>query len=221
MTAQPHNPDPGLQEAEGTETDSMPITSIAIDHARLRERAAVYRLLGRLWLHELDADLLRDLRCPPLSDAFAAAGGTMPPVEAESDTIDALAIDYCQLFLGPRGHLPPHQSVWADGQFQGPTTAALPAEFKELDLPYPGDMADHLGQQLTTMAVILERLAAEKTVAACQLDTASVFFQQRLNWTAELCKRSAAQAQTAFYRSVVTMTQAFLTQEHAAWLVVD
>jgi len=193
--------------------------TIAIDPTQLQARAAVYRLLGRLWQSEVDESLLRDLQHEPLHNAFVASGGSIPPAGTDETALEELAIDYCHLFLGPSGHLPPYQSVWAEGHFQGAATVAAKTQYEALGLPTPDGMADHLGKQLTAMAMILERLATHGSVATTDLDTAQAFFSQRLSWTDELCQCAAERARTAFYRSVATMTQRFLSEEATAWLL--
>lgn len=195
--------------------------TIAVEPAQLQARAAVYRLLGRFWLKEIDADLLHELHAPPLREAFVSAGGLLPQETAETDTLEELEIDYCQLFLGPSGHLPPYQSVWTDGHFQGEATVAAQTHFQELHLPVPRGTADHLGEQLVAMAIVLERLAAAPQVTTSELEAARRFFSLRLTWPNELCKLATQRAQTRFYRSVVAMTQAFLTDERRAWLAAD
>ncbi len=196
-----------------------PTQTIAIDPVPFRTRAAVYRLLGRLWLREVDADLLASLGSSPLNASFVAAGGTLPGPGSEFDRLEVLATDYCQLFVGPSGHLPPHQSVWGSGHFQGEATVSMRRELEAHSLPQPDGMADHLGEQLAAMAVIIERLAAQPAAEIAQLDAARDFFARHLAWTDELCRQATSRAQTDFYRSLMTMTQDFLQEERRAWLV--
>ena len=73
--------------------------------------ANVYFLLARLWNHEVDAGTLRQLLSEDVAAAYVEAGGWLPPVTEISDAlINEFAIQYCGCFLGPKGHLPPHQS---------------------------------------------------------------------------------------------------------------
>lgn len=70
--------------------------------------------------------------------------------------VEQLAIDYCQLFIGPADHLPPFQSVWQSGQFHGSTTASM-REFVD-PVGYEataGIMLDHPGVQLGIMGHVL------------------------------------------------------------------
>ena len=100
------------------------MTNAPFTDDQLACRAAVYRLLARLWRREIDAATLEQLLAGSVRKAYLAAGGSLPEV-ADQATCDALAGDYCQLFLGPAGHLPPYQSVWSDGQFHGAAAQSL------------------------------------------------------------------------------------------------
>ena len=64
------------------------------------ERKHIYRLLARIWMREVDRHLILELSQTPLKESFVAAG-VMLPVDAGKATIEQLAIDYWQLFLGP------------------------------------------------------------------------------------------------------------------------
>ena len=49
-------------------------TSSLNSTAETTARSATYRLLARLWLREVEAQLLRELQSPPLRDSFLEAG---------------------------------------------------------------------------------------------------------------------------------------------------
>jgi TorA maturation chaperone TorD len=206
----------------------------AIRPEELTARSGVYRLLARLWLREVDEALWSALRQPPLSEFFTQAGG-LPP-EAE---VDELAIDFCQLFLGPTGHLPPYQSVWERGQFQSPATSSMHA-FADLigyefgSQPHAA-MPDHLGVQLDVMASILEVVAdafaaedatdCDRAAAGNRIDTATevatTFFQRHLAWPEPLFLAAEPRATTGFYRSVIALTREFLHHEQRAWTLME
>ena len=177
-------------------------------------RSGVYRLLGRLWLREVDAPLLNQLSDGVLGETFVAAGGVSPaPVTGE--TVESLAVDYCQLFLGPSGHFPPYQSVWEAGQFEGEAAKSV-REFAEV-VRYdptgvlPGGMVDHLGVQLDLMGYLLSGgLAAEDHVIE---EVSNAFYSSHLAWPDTLLSATAERAKTAFYRSMLTLTGAFLDSE--------
>ena len=182
-------------------------------------RSTTYQLLARLWLREVDADLLRRLRGSPLREAFTAAGGVLPLGDGVV-VIDELAVDYCQLFLGPSNHLPPVQSVWQAGQFHGTPIDSM-RQFMDVcgydasGLP-SGTMLDHLGVQLDMMGHILRHVTEQSSTTDGRDDVADVansFFATHLRWPADFLESAGRQAVTDFYRSVVSMTAAFLTSE--------
>ncbi len=191
------------------------------ERSELLSRAAVYRLLGRLWRRELDLTMLTELTEGPLRDAFVQAGGILP-TSVDAATIDELAFDYCQVFLGPSSHLPPYQSVWTEGQFQGAAIASL-TQYVELlptNLWASESMLDHLGIELEVMAHLLEHTATtidSPGALSLSREVIATFFRDHLCWTETLCKAAAERAQTEFYRAVMAMTSVFLADEHAAF----
>ena len=88
------------------------------------QRSAIYSLLARLWLREVDQQLAEQLNAPPLRDLFVEAGGVLPS-GIGGGALEQLAADYCQLLVGPKNHLPPYQSVWQSGQFCGTPTESM------------------------------------------------------------------------------------------------
>ncbi len=184
-------------------------------------RSGTYRLLARLWLREVDRDLVRELRAPPLSHSFVEAGGVLP-IGDDDLAIEQLAIDYCRLFVGPTDHLPPYQSVWQNGQFQGTTIASMETFIDvvgyDVDTLPSGIMRDHLGVQLDVMGHILSQFStreSEPDLHDLRSDLALKFFTAHLRWANELLDAAAQRATSDFYRSTVTLTRGFLDLECA------
>ena len=186
-------------------------------------RSGLYRLLARLWLREVDGPLLHRLCAGARGEAFLGAGGVVPePVGRE--TVETLAVDYCQLFLGPSRHFPPYQSVWQGGQFEGEACSSV-RQFGEVvhydgSSVAPGVMVDHLGVQLDLMGHALQEAAVEEVatdhVATDHVEQfAEAFFAAHLKWPEPLLAAAAERAQSDFYRSVVTITADFLRTEGA------
>jgi TorA maturation chaperone TorD len=182
--------------------------------------SGVYQLLSRLWLREADSELVQFLRSSPIRPLFVQAGGVVP--EDDENVIDELAIDYCQLFLGPADHLPPYQSVWQTGQFQSQTSAAM-QEFIdlvpfELEAQAENVMPDHLGLQLEIMSGILNRIATagHGTDREVMMEVARIFFDRHLTWSHQLLRAVVDRAGSDFYRSVARLTDEFLRSERTA-----
>lgn len=205
------------------------------------ERAAVYRLLGRLWVAEVDADLLAALR----SDSF---GGGLQQLLREIDDGDAvdgssvletLAIDYCRLFIGPREHFPPVQSVWLESHFEGDSTVSARGYqgLIETVSGYRDDCPpDHLGNLLLTMAAFLDALAV--AVEPFLIDDLSVddlraeldrgelrglsevisgCFLGHLCWMGPFFSQVCESASTQFYRGLAELTSDFLDSDFAVF----
>lgn len=188
-------------------------------------RSGTYRLLARIWLREADQELIRELCAPPLCHSYEAAGGVLPAGDAAT-TCEQLAIDYCRLFIGPAEHLPPFQSVWQSGQFQGAATESMKSFVDvvgyDTDLLPAGMMLDHLGVQLDVMGHILNQISFWRTAPEGfdeVLQLARTFFARHLTWPADLLETAAIRARSDFYRSVVTMTGEFLDSDVHAFVM--
>ncbi len=175
----------------------------------------MYRLLARLWLREVDRELLLALRTPPVRESFSDVGGVLPD-DTNDRVLEELASDFCQLFIGPRDHLPPVQSVWQNGQFQGEPARSM-SEFLEVirydrsSLP-DGQMLDHLGVQLNVMADIINPARSAPNAEIVE-EVAGAFFTAHLQWPWELLEAASGQAATSFYQSVIDLTRGFLATE--------
>ena len=180
-------------------------------------RSGLYRLLARLWLREADVHLLHQLGSGALGEAFLNAGGVLPAL-VTGETVEDLAVDYCQLFLGPSQHFPPYQSVWQAGQFEGEASKSV-REFAEVvrydaTAAAPGGMVDHLGVQFDLMGHLLA--ADGDTTEAVIDEMAAVFFAAHLMWPGTLLDAAQTRAQSEFYGSMLALTQSFLDLESQA-----
>ena len=182
-------------------------------------RGAMYSLLARFWLREVESELLRELNTLPLRDAFMEAGGVLPSGNDEA-TMEQLAIDYCRLFVGPIDHLPPFQSVWKSGQFHGAPIESMKhfidvVGYDVRKLPR-GMMLDHLGLQFAVMGHILCQVATwptEREGLNTVLELSDSFFATHLQWPIDLLDAAASRATTEFYRSAIVLSRDFLNSE--------
>lgn len=188
------------------------------------EQAAVYHLLSRLWDREVDADLLRALQSGELGTAYVEAGGIIPKGEDEQSLLEDLAIDYCQLFLGPTGHLPPYQSVWEEDQFNGRIVLSLKQYLGTIGYPMQEtdrQTLDALSVELSAMGYLLEQMSdwegPYERDQADLLDLAGRFFHAHLAWSEPLLQRAQVRARTDFYRGMVRLTANFLAAERHFW----
>jgi TorA maturation chaperone TorD len=196
---------------------------------------AVAKLLGQFWLHELTADQCSGFNDPPeVGDALRLMGFELPQGTAAqmNESIERLAIDYCQLLIGPKGHVSPVESVWVADQFQSHCVDSMKLFFDILPgYQPPSNFHDHIGVQLDFAGSLMlapppaiegdhlqsESLENQTTSVGPSedFDTAvneitTVFIRQRMAWTAPMIAKVKVQAQTAFYRRLAEVTEQFL-----------
>ncbi|MFN3241930.1 MAG: molecular chaperone [Planctomycetota bacterium] len=126
------------------------------EHAETDHLSAAARLFGRLLLRELDEPTLAELRQDDVRAALADLDVTVP----RDDQLPALGQRFFELFLHPQGAVPPVQSLWRDGQYDGDPAAGVRriADAANLQLADAarGAAPDHLGCILLLWAELRE-----------------------------------------------------------------
>jgi len=161
-------------------------------------------VLGGLWLREVDSATLQALGSPSFRDLYEPLGGFVPK-DSDGQTIEKLAVEYCELLIGPKGHISPVQSVWADNQLQSETSAAM-NRFFQLVPGYQAqsNLLDHLGVQLD-FAGVLQQSEAEATQEILRL-----FAQQHLIWAYEFLEKVETQTDSNFYLGLTQVTRSLI-----------
>ena len=189
------------------------------DPSEMAAIGGLYRLLTQLWLCEVDAEFLALLQSGILAEAFAVHHFFSP---GEKVDVAMLAEDYCQLLIGPEGHLSPYQSIWEEGPFAGRAVASMRRYLQLFKGPRPQHevAADHLGNQLAMMGEITAELAAtspQGTRYASLYTLGSEFFAAHLRWPATFLARAEQQAKTQFYQVLSHLTADFLATDAVFW----
>jgi len=200
--------------------DETPVS--AVRHDELASVSGVYGLLARLWIHEVNAPLLVELSKPSFRELFAQVGGVLPDPPFDH-VAEQLAVEFCQLFIGPKDHLPPFQSIWQTGQFQSQAATSM-RDFVETVGYDLGDASnaiplDHLGIQLDVMSHIARQcsLAGDSEPQASHLrEVFQSFFMRHLTWPSQLLNVAKNRAQSDFYRAMIGITASFLHSEQDA-----
>lgn len=182
------------------------------------QRAGVYRLLATLWAEEVNS-ASKLLSSPQVAAEWRALGGYVPDGETE---LDSLAEDFCRLFIGPQGQLPPVQSVWGSGKFQSEVVSRM-TEFRAIisyKSPWPELPSDHIANQLQMLSVALQlaESAVELADRDAATDIAEAFFEQHLAWSVPYMRRILDADKSGFYGSLARVSAQFLTGEQTEFL---
>jgi len=168
--------------------------------------APVFELLGDIWLHEFDTHLAErwNQTCGVFADIT-----DLPAKRIDSAELDDLAVEFCRLFLGPKGHLPPIQSIWMTAQLESPSTKSMQQYCERLQYPVPaGVPCDHLGLELKLFATLL------KNAPATDADEVLTEFQAaHLQWADDLLNRVATADSSGIYTQVARVTQQLLAEQ--------
>ncbi len=168
-------------------------------------------------MKELSAARIEQLSTSEISDALDALGWQMPqPADDDlEENLERLQTDYCQLLIGPKGHVSPIESVWTADQFQSPSVDKMKSFFDLLPNYQPPDrFHDHIGVQLDFAGHLLLAADQETDNAPGTLDHADdllkTYVQRRLVWTRPMLKKVQQQAQTGFYVQLSSVTQEWI-----------
>jgi TorA maturation chaperone TorD len=195
-----------------------------------RARAGVYDFLATVFRAPLDAASLRRLRSDEFLEALVDAGMRMDDgfkLSEESALLDALAVDFTQLFNGPREHRVANESVQTggdDGTLSGVANAAVQAFYRSVGLCFDesrAELPDHISVELAAMAE-LARIEAQACNAGDQLETErrihhqAEFLTAHLGrWGSDLGRWVGLRARTPFYREAGRLMADFLQADAA------
>lgn len=198
----------------------------------LKQRAATYALLSRLYAKEVDATLLDEL----LDSLYPVSTGNPQTDEGNrliatylsgiwENTLTELAADYMRVFFGHgySGHAAayPFESVYASEKrllMQDARDEVLAlyraAGLSKRDSWKEGE--DHIALELEYLAVLADRAvealcAADTDAAAAWLRSSYNFLDEHLsNWAPLLTVEMEKFAKTDFYRGLAFLTDGFL-----------
>ena len=161
----------------------------------------ISRLLGRLWLREMDVATLEAMSGPDFRGLYESLGGFVP-TDISADSVEELAVAYCELLIGPKGHISPVQSVWTTDQLQSDTSASM-NRFFELVPGYQAQssLADHVGVQLDFAGVLLQ--VEDEGVDGI----INVFAQQHLDWINKFLQQVESKTDSEFYLGLARVTR--------------
>jgi len=175
---------------------------------------AALRLFASIFEREVDEKLLGELATRRREIENVLGGDPLAGIDLSdaASAVEVLAVEYCRLFIGPRGHLPPVESVvLGEERFWGPSTRQVVEFYRTVGLAPREDsriMPDHLSMELDCMAMLEE---------TDRRDRASAFAHEHvLKWVPLLATHVSERATIAFYQVWATGLRAMMTELYDA-----
>ena len=210
------------------DSNDDPASKSDTDAETATARSNLYGLLAALYRGEPTATLLKEISAPEFQAAIDAAGAelqTNTGPGSEEGALEALAVEYTRLFIGPGGHIAPYAAIYLGGEgasLWGPETVWVKGYIQDAGFDYKPDyhdLPDHISVELEFMQEIIAReaRALEKGDAAEAGDLRRIeeeFLTRHLiKWVPGFCRKIEGEAELPFYKEIAVLTRDFLVSE--------
>lgn len=194
-------------------------------------RANVYGLLTVVFQEEPSSSFLTRLKDPEILGVFEALGLSLGDdfQDLPNDRLrEELAIEFTRLFLGPGGHISPHESIHLDrgsakdADLWGQATVTVKRFMEGAGLAveddFPG-MPDHISAELEFMRKLCEFEAAawtreeEDTALNCQQVQQRFVEEHLIQWVPSFCDKVMDMAGMPFFKEMAKATKGFVDYE--------
>lgn len=197
--------------------------------------SSIYFLLARLYKDVAPAELLSSLRDPQmmgvLEDLDCAFDQDFLAPEIDEDFVEKMAVDFTQLFIGPKDFICPYESMFHQrddddwGKLWGADTVRVKKFIESAGLEFASDyggIPDHLAVELEFMGAVTRKI--DEAIAAGNwkdalyfLKMKQLFFDDHLSqWVPAFSDKVIAKATTSLYRELTSVMRSFLQLEHEA-----
>lgn len=193
-------------------------------------RSDMYGLLANVFREEPTEALIKELRDPGISGVFSdmeAKLGETFYSDPVPEVTERLMLEFTRLFIGPSGHISPHESVFVEsdggvGGLWGAKTVEVKKFIESTGLDYETrykGIPDHISVELEFMQKMTEwesdNWMLEEAVSAEQSRSVQNLFLEDhlLCWVFELGDRISAQAESEFYRVMAELLKQFMNFE--------
>lgn len=181
-------------------------------------RGAVYSILSRLFIREVDKPLLKAFRT---DENLGFLGKLLHGLKGKNDEeiIDDLCAEYSALFLLSGNSLSPYESVQAieDGALCGTPAVETLQFYKRAGLVLPDGCAifpDHFGMELEFMAHLCEMEASQSTSGTDYKALEAEFMRLHIGrWHKPFLEKVAKCSESSFYRELAIITMEFIGSE--------
>jgi len=192
----------------------------------LDSAAELYATLGHFFLKEPTPDELQEFEGGTAGQLLKGMGyDVMQGLEnmGTAEREQAVAVEYCRLFIGPGPHLSPHESVLiGQGAHWGEKTQDVYSAYAEagFDLePEVREMPDHIGVELEFMSTLLRtevdcRRKRKSAAGKKAREQRRRFLEQHLlQWVPAFAEQVAERSEIAFYRELSRFTKDWIQIE--------
>lgn len=193
-----------------------------------RQRSNIYGFLATAYRQEVTSEFLQQLRDPEFLEILSGLGIQLTSdflQKPEEELLDDLAVEFAGLFLGPGGHISPHESVHHQrdgvegGMLWGETTAEVKKFIESAGPDYSPEytgLPDHISVELEFMEALARHeeqawsVDDEEEAFRC-LDMERRFLEEHLSrWVPAFCDKVMATAELSFYRELAGLTKRFI-----------
>lgn len=194
-------------------------------------RGNIYGLLTAAFRVEPSSSFLTRLKDPEVLGVFEGLGISLGEDFRDSPNEqlrEDLAVEFTRLFLGPRGHISPHESLHTDGASDGnadlwgadtvKVKRFMEAAGLAVDDSFTG-MPDHISAEMEFMRRLTTKEAeawteADEEFATNILKIERRFYDEHLSrWVVRFCDKLIEAAEHPFYRGIAEVTKGFIEYE--------
>ncbi len=168
-------------------------------------KASIYRFLQKLFI-EPDEEFLNFLQqnSKELEDIGIEFNGSL--------NLENLQMEYTRLFLGPKGHMPPYESVFLEGRLWGNSASEIKNFIRGIGLELEKDInmpPDHISIEFE----ILEKIISSKDVEinGMYID----FLKRHVAWIFDFLTQLILKTELKFYQTSFAFSKVFLKEEMA------
>jgi TorA maturation chaperone TorD len=196
-----------------------------------RQRSDIYGFLAMVYRQEVTSDFLEQIKDPQFLGVLSDLGVQFDDdflLKPEKELLEALAIEYTRLFLGPGRHVSPHESVHHEraegkwGQLWGDSTVEVKKFIETTGLEYQSDykgLPDHISVELEFMQQLTlreEQVWGDSDTdgaASCRNIEKKFIEEHLIPWVPEFCEKIVKEAELPFYKDLAALTRNFIEFE--------
>ncbi len=193
-------------------------------------RSDIYSLLSSVYSQEPDESFIEHLNNSTLRQLLAKEEKWDKGFWAQSvqKICEDLAVEYTGLFIGPKNHIPPYESLYnykeeETRQMWGTATVEVKKVIESSGLSFEedyGGIPDHISIEMEFMQKLVKKEAQlwEKKKNDTQLGKTIEFEKKFIDehlttWIPDFCQKVIEAARLDFYRNLAVFTKNFIMNE--------